>query len=115
NVDAELLYQLGLASQRRELGGMTPRAQDLRRMRVEGEHHTGQAPLPGRPHRLTDQRLVPLMHAVEHADRDHAPAPITGKVRHTTPSLHVVQGSPPEIDLLGRDLRRGRGRPRTWP
>ena len=82
----------------REQFGSPPRGRQERRMRagpdnlirvrVEGDHDHRQVL---RPRELTgplDDALVTTMHAVEHADRRHAPAPVGRHVSRAVPAVH---------------------------
>ncbi len=98
HVDAEFLGEFGAPGQGGQLGRMAPRTNHFHRVRVEGHQHTGDAPLLRRLHRTGDQLLVTSMHAVEHADRDHAPTPVRRYLVQTSPSLHIGKPTTPTTD-----------------
>ena len=74
-VRAELAEQLGPAAQGAQQRRVGPGPDHLARVRVEGDHHQRQAQLPRGLGRPGHDPLVAPVHAVEHADGDHARAP----------------------------------------
>src|SRR5437763_12024322 len=102
DVHTEGLDEFGLAAQRGQLRGMTAGTQHFGRVRVEGEQNAGQAALGGQVHHPADQFLVPAVHAVEHADGDHASPPAAGKSPQPTPPQHAIRPRLPDFTLAGQ-------------
>ena len=88
HVDAQFLDKLGATGQRVQLCRMAAWEHDLHRMRVECHQHRRDAASPARLDGVTDQLLVPAMYTIEHADRNHASAPVRRDVLLPPPALH---------------------------
>ena len=87
-VHPEFGDQLGPAAQRGQQGRVAARPDHLGRMRIERHQHRRQAVRPTGRDGLPDQRLMPTMHAVEHADGQHATSPARRDLVDAAPVLH---------------------------
>ena len=112
--------QLGAAHDRRQHRRVRAGTHDLGRVRDEGHQHARHAALAGLRHRPADDVGVAAVHAVEHADGDHAMAPTGRDGVESMPALHVreptvaVGRGPSSLavyrGLLLRELPLGAGR-----
>ena len=59
------------------------------RVRVEGDHHHRQPEFLRHLHGAPDDALMPPVHAVEDADRDHGATPAVRHVVQALPAVHV--------------------------
>lgn len=96
-VDAEAGHQLGAAVVRGQDRRVAAGADDLARVRAEGDDHRGQAQGAGLGHGPSDDQLVSPVHTVVGADGDDAASPVLGDVLQATPALHCDRSSPEPV------------------
>ncbi len=89
-VHAQLGHEFGAPVVRGEQRGVAARADDLARVRVEGDDHRRNAEGAGPVHGVPDDQLVPAVHSVVGADGDDAAPPVLGDVLQATPALHCA-------------------------
>ena len=91
DVDAQFLDQFGAPGQRGQLRRVATGEDDFHRVRIERHQHRRHAACAARLDRTGDQLGMPAVDTVEHADGQHASAPVRGDLVLSPPPLHVAK------------------------